>query len=312
MKPLLALVGPTASGKTSLSLLLAKELDGEIVSADSRQIYRQLNIGTAKPDLSALQAVPHHFIDILNPDEEYNAGIYGEQARAVVAAIQQKGKIPIVVGGSGLYIRSLLDGLFEGPGKDPEVRSELEERLSRIGLQELFDELKKVDPHSASSMKEVKARQVIRALEVYYSTGIPISRFHAQQRKGPRLLALQTAIAWKRSILYDRINRRVDDMLTEGFVKEAEALLRKGYDRRINALNTVGYKEVFEYLEGNLPYEEMRELIKKNTRRFAKRQLTWFRSDPRIQWIPIEATQSLESLAGQILQRFRSFVQNVH
>ena len=313
MSLILALVGPTASGKTPLSLLLAGKLNGEIVSADSRQIYRHLDIGTAKPDKEELRTVPHHLIDIREPHEEYNAGVYGEQARETIAGIQHRKKQPILVGGSGLYVKSVIDGLFEGPGKDPELRAQLQERLERAGLPALFDELKKVDPVSASGMKEVKVRQVLRALEVYYITGKPISRLHAEHRSNPGLSAVQVALHWDRKTLYERINTRVDGMLRKGLVEEVESLLRSGYDQHLNALNTVGYKEVFQYLNGTVQYEEMVNLIKQNTRRFAKRQLTWFRSDPRIQWLPVGHDDgNYDALADVILTLFRKRSQKVH
>ena len=313
MSLILALVGPTASGKTPLSLLLAGKLNGEIVSADSRQIYKHLDIGTAKPDKAELRSVPHHFINIRELHEEYNAGVYGEQARKTIVALQHRKKEPILVGGSGLYVRSVIDGFFEGPGKDPDLRSQLQERLERSGLLVMFDELKKVDPVSASRMKEVKSRQVLRALEVYYITGKPISRLHEEQRKDPGLSFAQFAIDWDRKTLYERINARVEGMLQKGLVEEVESLLRSGYDRRLNALNTVGYKEVFQYLDGTLKYETMVNLIKQNTRRFAKRQLTWFRADPRIQWLPVGGDEeNFEALADLVLTLFRKRSQKVH
>ncbi len=312
MSPSLVLVGPTSSGKTPLSLLLAKKLDGEIVSADSRQIYKHLDIGTAKPTKAELQSIPHHFIDIRELDEEYNAGVYGEQAREVIGDIQRRKRLPIMVGGSGLYVKSAIDGLFEGGGKDPELRSQLQDRLEKTGLTAMFDELKKVDPRAASSMKEIKQRRVLRALEVFYITGKPISTLHEAQRKEPALPVVQFALAWERKVLYERINARVEDMLRNGLVQEVESLVRRGYDRRLNALNTVGYKEMFQFLDGALKYEEAVSLIQQNTRRFAKRQLTWFRSDQRIQWVPVERDWTYEVLADLIIARFQKSVQKVH
>jgi tRNA dimethylallyltransferase len=304
----LAIVGPTASGKTPASLLLAERLNGEIISADSRQIYKYLDIGTAKPARADRKRVKHYFIDVLEPDEEYSAGQFAKEARHVVAKILERRKLPILVGGSGLYVKSVIDGLFEGAGKDPEVRARLADQLVREGVEGLFEGLKKVDPVTAAKMTEVKPRRVIRALEVYYITGKPLSEFHAEQETKPEFTAIQVGLDWKRQELYDRINQRVDRMISDGLVDEVRSLRARGYDRRLNALNTVGYKEVFDYLDGSRSLEDTITLIKRNSRRFAKRQLTWFRADKRIQWVSMSRTKMLsevESEIGQILGRHR-------
>jgi tRNA dimethylallyltransferase len=304
----LAIVGPTASGKTPASLLLAERLNGEIISADSRQIYKYLDIGTAKPARADRKRVKHYFIDVLEPDEEYSAGQFAKEARHVVAKILERRKLPILVGGSGLYVKSVIDGLFEGAGKDPEVRARLADQLVREGVESLFEGLKKVDPVTAAKMTEVKPRRVIRALEVYYITGKPLSEFHAEQETKPEFTAIQVGLDWKRQELYDRINQRVDRMISDGLVDEVRSLRARGYDRRLNALNTVGYKEVFDYLDGSRSLEDTITLIKRNSRRFAKRQLTWFRADKRIQWVSMSRTKMLsevESEIGQILGRHR-------
>ena len=181
LSTLLALVGPTASGKTTLSILLAEKLGGEIISADSRQIYRFLDIGTAKPTPEELKRVPHHFINILNPDQYYNAGEYGQQARVKIEELLKQNKQPILVGGSGLYVRAVIDGFFEGPGKNSEIREQLESEANVVGSEKLFERLKKIDPISAAKMDATKVRRVIRALEVYYTTGKPISDLHSNQ-----------------------------------------------------------------------------------------------------------------------------------
>jgi tRNA dimethylallyltransferase len=304
----LAIVGPTASGKTPASLLLAERLNGEIISADSRQIYKYLDIGTAKPARADRKRVKHYFIDVLEPDEEYSAGQFAKEARHVVAKILERRKLPILVGGSGLYVKSVIDGLFEGAGKDPEVRARLADQLVREGVEGLFEGLKKVDPVTAAKMTEVKPRRVIRALEVYYITGKPLSEFHAEQETKPEFTAIQVGLNWKRQELYDRINQRVDRMISDGLVDEVRSLRARGYDRRLNALNTVGYKEMFDYLDGSRSLEDTITLIKRNSRRFAKRQLTWFRADKRIQWVSMSRTKMLsevESEIGQILGRHR-------
>lgn len=300
----LAIVGPTASGKTPASLLLAERLNGEIISADSRQIYKYLDIGTAKPTRAERRRVKHYFVDMLEPDEEYSGGRFGKEARGVVENVLKRGKLPILVGGSGLYVKSVVDGLFEGPGKDPEVRARLEEQLAREGVKSLFEALKKVDASAAARMTEVKPRQVIRALEVYYITGKPISEFHAEQETKPDFRAIQVGLKWEREELYNRINQRVDRMISKGLVEEVRGLRIKGYDRRLNALNTVGYREVFDYLEGLCNLGDTIALMKQNTRRFAKRQLTWFRADKRIRWVPMPRTKTLSEAAREIEEIF--------
>lgn len=300
----LAVVGPTASGKTTVSLLLAERLSAEVVSADSRQIYKHLDIGTAKPTRADRRRVKHYFVDILEPHQEYSAGQFGQEARRVIEKVLKRGRLPILVGGSGLYVKSVIDGLFEGPGKDPVVRARLEEQLDHEGVEGLFETLKKVDPAAAAKMTEVKRRQVIRALEVYYITGKPISEFHAEQETKPRFKAIQVGLKWGREELYERISQRVDRMISDGLVDEVRGLRIKGYDRRLNALNTVGYKEVFDYLERLRNLGDTIALIKQNTRRFAKRQLTWFRADKRIRWVPMSRTKTLSDAAREIEEIF--------
>jgi tRNA dimethylallyltransferase len=301
---LLAIVGPTASGKTPLSLLVAERLNGEIVSADSRQIYRHLDVGTAKPTREQRASIPHHIVDMLEPSEEYTAGIFGKEARDVIVRIVGRGKVPIVVGGSGLYVRAVIDGLFEGPGKDPELRSQLEEKLRALGPDALLEELRRVDPRSAVRMTTAKPRPVIRALEVYYATGKPLSEFHAEQRTQPPFHVTQVGLVWERQTLYARINERVDRMVERGLVAEVQRLLQSGYDERLNSLNSVGYKEIISHLRGEISLERAVEQIKQNTRNFAKRQMTWFRTDQRIDWLTLDADSNLDEVARAIAESF--------
>jgi tRNA dimethylallyltransferase len=210
------------------------------------------------------------------------------------------------VGGSGLYVKAVIDGLFEGPGKDPEVRFQLEERLRDEGVEALLEQLKKVDPQSATMMSPSKPRRILRALEVYYITGKPLSKFHAEQRRHSDVEFVQIGLDWDRKELYKRINERVDRMMQDGFIEEVRGLKRMGLKSSLNALNTVGYKELFEYLEGKLRLDEAVELIKRNTRRFAKRQLTWFRADKRIRWVAMSTQKELNIIARQIGEQFTS------
>lgn len=300
----LAIVGPTASGKTPLAIELAGMLDGEIVSADSRQVYKYLDIGTGKPAPSELNKIPHHFINMLDPDHDYSAGEFGKDAAKKIDEIVRRKKLPILVGGSGLYVKAAIDGLFEGPGKDPEIREQLEQQWKEHGAEELMKKLRAVDPQSAAISDGNKPRRIIRALEVYYITGKPISQLHSEQERVHSFSTEQFALNWEREALYGMINMRVDRMLKDGLVDEVESLSQRGYGIHLNALNTVGYKEVFEYLDGRIDVKTMADLIKRNTRRFAKRQLTWFRADKRIKWMKAGSEADLHEIAEKIRQQF--------
>lgn len=298
---MLVLVGPTASGKTAVALELARKLESEIISADSRQVYKFLDIGTAKPSREQLRRVHHYFVDELLPDQEFNAGVFGEKGRMVIATLLRRGTTPIVVGGSGLYIQSLIDGLFEGPGADKDFRESLERRIKEGGLAQLVEELRAVDPDSAARIDPTKPRRVIRALEVYHATGKPLSRHHREANITIDFIPVMVGIDWERKTLYERINRRCDEMIAAGLLAEVENLEKLGYVPPLNALNTVGYAEAFAYRRGEISYQEMVRLIKQNTRRYAKRQLTWFRRDKRIHWVQATEATTPDELAGKIL-----------
>jgi tRNA dimethylallyltransferase len=282
------ILGPTASGKTELSLRLAEIYDCEIISADSRQIYRYMDIGTSKPDKSILASIPHHFIDILNPDENYSAGKFEHYGRIAIEAIRSRDHIPIVVGGTGLYIKALCEGLFNfsDSEQDPGIRKKLENELNKIGREAFYEKLKAIDPISAENYSDKNPRRVIRALEFYENTGIPFSEAqnngHSQEIQYD---CLYFGISMERINLYKRINERCENMWGNGLIEETSKLLSMGYSKYLNSMNTIGYKEAIRYLEGELNYDEGLELFKKNTRHFAKRQLTWFRKNEKIQWI---------------------------
>lgn len=316
---ILTLTGPTASGKTGLSYLIAnlvkEKLDREpvIISADSRQVYKHIAIAAAYPPNRYLSKFKHYFIGELELHEEFNAGGYGKKAREIIAALIAENKIPLIVGGSGLYINSLVYGLFDydeavesGGLKDKQkiIRQNLTDKIRKAGIEVLLESLRKVDEVSAARMKNVNQRRIIRALEVYYTTGIPISEL--QKRKiDVGFETSQFALNWKRSVLYERINKRADEMLEQGLIKEIRLLKEKGYSyKEFNSLNTVGVKEVFDYLDSMITYERMVELIKQNTRRFAKRQLTWFRKDKNINWIDIKNEKELEDISEKIFESF--------
>jgi tRNA dimethylallyltransferase len=293
----LVLVGPTASGKTEVSLRLAEELGAEIVSADSRQLYKYMDIGTAKPSKHERARVRHHLVDEFPPDSGVSAGDFGSLGRAAIADIVSRGKIPLVVGGSGLYVRSLIDGLFEGPGADEEFRRILEERWAAGEKADILAELERIDPVTAQSIDPTKSRRVIRALEVYHITGRPISEHHREHKFAIPFRPYFFGLDWDRKTLYARINVRCDEMISKGLLDEVEQLERMGYSHKLNALNTVGYREAFAYRRGEMGYTDMIRLFKQNSRRYAKRQLTWFRADARILWITMNETTSPADIA---------------
>lgn len=293
------LVGPTASGKTPVSLLIAAGLNAEIISADSRQIYKRLDIGTAKPSGEELSRVRHHFVDEMPPDRDFNAGEFGIRGREVVGEVFARHKIPLVVGGSGLYLQALVDGFFEGVPSDPETRSELYRRLREAGPEKLYGELKRVDPLSASRMLPSNTHRVMRALEVFMLTGTPISELHqVPVRIG--FTPVFAGLRWNRKLLYARIDRRVDRMIERGLLDEVKGILEGGYSPRLNALQSPGYREVIAHLEGSISFSEMVELIKRNSRRYAKRQLTWFRKDQRIAWFDLSDEEDFPEVASRI------------
>jgi tRNA dimethylallyltransferase len=296
----LAIIGPTASGKTALSVRLAEKLSEhtgkeiEIISADSRQVYKHIPIATAQPSIDIQKRFKHHFVNELELEQEFNAGEFGRKGREVIRNIFDSGKIPIIAGGSGLYIDSLVNGLFDYEDfKEDEdfklsrnkIRNELYIELKNYGLEKLVTELKKADPVTFNSMPQKTERRVIRALEVYYLTGIPIST-HKNKKIDIGFKAVLMGIDMDRIELYGRINKRVENMIVDGLVEEIRKLKEMGFHYRdYNSLNTVGVKEVFDWLDEKLSYEKMVGLIKQNTRRFAKRQITWFKRYKDIKWI---------------------------
>jgi tRNA dimethylallyltransferase len=283
-RPVPTVVGPTAVGKTAMSLALADLLDAEILSADSRQVYRGLKVGTAKPDAETRRRARHHFIDEKDLSEDFSAGQFAEAAHERIDAIRERGREALVVGGSTLYVHALQEGLADIPDVPEEVRDRLNRRLEEDdGAEALFGRLQEVDPDRAAKLDATKTHQVIRALEVYDYTGYTLTHFHQQQPEPPH--DFRTVVLRRdRQRLYDRINRRVDQMLSDGLVEEVRALRERGADRHRPPLRTIGYREVFEFLDGEHDRAEMERLIKRNSRRYAKRQLTWFRRYDHYEW----------------------------
>ncbi len=287
---IIIILGPTASGKSEFSLSLAKKLNGEIISADSMQVYKHMNIGTAKPPCSQRKAVPHHFISIINPDEDFSAGKFKRKAERVIDRILNKKKVPIVVGGTGLYIRTLTDGLCESPPENKKIRRELESLAKKHGNPRLHSMLKKVDAVAAENIHHNNLRRIIRALEVYKASGIPFSEWHKRMEK-PGYRFRMFGLSRERAVLYGRINDRVDRMFKRGFVNEVKRLIRMGYGKNLHSMQSIGYKHVVEYLENKYDYATLVELVKRDTRRYSKRQMTWWNKDSRIQWINGDSAQ---------------------
>ena len=300
-KRVIVIAGPTCSGKTSLGLQLAKKLNTEIVSTDSRQIYKHLTIGTAKPTKEELQKVKHHFIDSLEPNEEYNASKFEIDGLKVLNEIHSKNKFPIVVGGSGLYLKALVEGIFNAVDTDEKYRQELLEIRKEKGNKFLYDLLVKSDPISAEKMLPSNWKRVIRALEVYKLSGKPINQLHAGYKRKDDYKFLQYGLSWERSQLYKNIESRVDAMIENGLVQEVREILKRGFSPKLNSLNTVGYKEIIEHIDGQISLERAVELIKRNTRRYAKRQLTWFRKDQNINWFEVNSATDLYNISNIII-----------
>ncbi len=304
----LVVVGPTASGKSIFGVRAAQILGGEIVSADSRQIYTHLTIGTAKPSEKERDGIPHHLIDCVPLEKHFTAGQFGIEAGEIIEEIMSREKVPIIVGGSGLYLQALIDGFFDGPSAQNEIREQLYERLKKEGGDALLEELRTIDPDIARTMNPKTIHRIIRALEVYECTDIPLSKHHHLQKRESRYNPFMVGLAWDRAKLYERINARVDSMIKKGLVDEVQQLSRQGYNESLNALRTVGYQEVFAFLRGDYSEVEMIRLIKRNTRRYAKRQLTWFRRDERIHWYPISEESDIETIAREVASAFRLFI----
>ncbi len=299
---IIILVGPTASGKTSMSIRIAKKINAEIISADSMQIYKQMNIGTAKPTTAEMEGIPHYLIDEIDPMQEFSVALFRQLCEGYIEDILSRGKKPLIVGGTGLYINSLVKPWnFSKTEPSSELRTELETIARDLGNEHLHDMLRKVDPLSADSIHPNNVKRVIRAIEVFHVSGTPKSESDLNSMKEeltyePILIGLHV----DRKTLYDRIERRIDSMLGAGLVEEVKELLRLGYKESLVSMQGLGYKEIVSYLKGECTYEEAIEILKRDTRHFAKRQLTWFRRDDRIKWFTVEDYASSELLEADI------------
>jgi tRNA dimethylallyltransferase len=288
-KTLITIVGPTAIGKTSLSILIASHFKTEIISCDSRQFYKEMTLGTAVPEKEELAAVPHHFIQNRSVFEDYNVGAFERDALNVLDRLFKKHNIVVMVGGSGLYVKAVLEGLDDFPKIDPSIRLELKQVLKTEGIIPLQNQLKKLDITTYNTIDKDNPQRVIRALEICIGTNLPYSSYTRNSKKKRKFNSIIIGLSGEREKIYERINRRVDQMLENGLIDEAQKLYP---NKELNALQTVGYKELFSFFEEKITKDEAIQEIKKNTRRFAKRQLTWFKKDSNIYWFDFETDTS--------------------
>ena len=296
------LTGPTACNKTEIGFTVAQKTRGEIISADSMLFYRGMDIGTAKPSLDMRELVPHHFIDIIDPWESYSVGRYVDDVESLIDTADSKDRKFLIVGGSPLYVKGLVDGIFNGPEADWDIRRDLEELADEKGNQYVHDILQKIDPDKAVELHPNNLRRIIRAIEVYRITGKPVSELQEEYkltRKSYQFNIL--CIAREREDIYRRINERVEIMFDKGLVDEVKSLLENPEGLSKQAKQALGYKEVIQYLDGGLTLDDAKEMVKQSTRRFAKRQMTWFRSFPDIQWLDAEELEGSGSISDEII-----------
>lgn len=307
MRDLIILTGPTAVGKTALSIGLAKAVNGEVISADSMQVYRKMDIGTAKITAAEMQGVRHHLIDILDPGEDFNVVLFKEYALKAMEDIYSRGRIPIVVGGTGFYIQALLYDIdFEENDNDMSYREELQNLANLHGNSYIHDMLAKVDPESAEKIHENNVKRVIRALEFYKKTGTKISEHNeAESQKESPYNFEYFVLCDDRAKLYDKIDRRIDIMLEDGLVDEVRGLVAEGYDRSLVSMQGLGYKEIIDYLQGRCSFDEAVYTLKRDTRHFAKRQITWFKREKHVTWVNKNEYESEADILEYMLERLR-------
>ncbi|MDO9536428.1 MAG: tRNA (adenosine(37)-N6)-dimethylallyltransferase MiaA [Bacillota bacterium] len=306
---LLTVVGPTAVGKTDISIQLAQKLKGEIVSADSVQVYRYLDIGSAKPSLEERKGIPHHLIDVVEPNVNFTVYDYQSLAKKYIDEIYGRGNLPILTGGTGLYIKALLDEYnFSSRKVDPLIRKRLEEECEDKGKEYLYGILKQVDPISSKRIHHNDIRRIMRALEFYYLTGEPISlQWELTKKKSSNYNTIMVGITMKRNNLYDRINNRVDQMVEDGLVREVEGLLERGYKSNLKSMQSLGYNHVIKYLEEKYDWKTTMNEFKRDTRRYAKRQLTWFRADERVTWYERSEQSNINPILDSICYKIEGY-----
>lgn len=302
-------IGPTASGKTSIAIKLAKRFNGEVVSADSMQIYKYMSIGTAKPTQQEMQGIPHHLIDFVLPSQSFSVADYVKKARSVIEEINQRGALPIIAGGTGLYVSSLLNNIqFHDTCNDYTIRDELYSYCEKNGAESLHNMLRDIDPTAADNIHQNNIPRVIRAIEVYRLTGRTMTQQQQLGRSTPSCYtALKIGLNYRdRQVLYDRINRRVDIMLQNGLLSEAERILSSSY--KSTAMQAIGYKELAAYFDGNISLERAVENLKQESRRYAKRQLTWFRRDSEINWFYPDEYDNIQKMQKNIYNSVEKFL----
>jgi tRNA dimethylallyltransferase len=301
---IVVICGPTGIGKTAVAITLAQRFNGEIISADSMQVYRRMDIGTAKATPEEQAAAPHHMIDIVAPDEPFDAARFAVLARTAAAEIAGRGMLPIVAGGTGLYIKALTQGIFQAKATDARIRKRLQEALAQEGPAAMHRRLAKMDPEAARRIHPNDRVRILRALEVFEATGRPISDHHSTHRFGEApFRTLKIGLEMARTALYDRINRRVEMMLDSGLLSEVLGLLEMGYDASLKSMKSIGYRHMADFIEGRLPWDEAVRTLKRDTRRYAKRQYTWFKADPGIRWAAPEALEEMGCWVEAFLKR---------
>ncbi len=299
-KKIVAVAGPTASGKTALSIEIAKRYNGEIVSCDSMQIYKYMDIGTAKPSLNEQSGIPHYMIDEIEPNENFSVVEYVNRAREYIDDILNRGKLPVLVGGTGLYLDSIINNTkFSDAESDEEYRNELYALAEEKGNEAVHKLLEEIDEKSAEKIHQNNLRRVIRALEIYKTTGKTMTQVNAESVQEPVYDALIIGIDMDRNLLYDRINKRVDIMMKQGLLEEVKEILKMGIKENTTAMQAIGYKELIEHLEGNVSLDEAVEKIKQESRRYAKRQLTWFRRNDKIKWLLLQSDYNYNKIVIQ-------------
>lgn len=308
-KPVVVIVGPTAVGKSRIAVEVAKAFETEVLTADSRQVYRGMDVGTDKPASEERQAVPHRLIDLVDPDESFNAGLYRRQAIDEIERLYRDCRLPLVVGGTGLYVRTLLKGLCEAPQADPIMRKALRQEAEDQGYDRLYARLVDVDPVIAARLHPRDESKVIRALEVYQLSGRRMSEFQQEHGFAERPYAtLMIGLNRDRDMLYRRIEGRIDWQLAHGLIEETKQLLAQGYQRDSAAMKGLGYRQVAEHLAGEYDAAEMVRRFKRDTRHFSKRQMTWFRKEPGIQWLMIEESESVPHTTTRVIEQIDQFL----
>jgi tRNA dimethylallyltransferase len=300
LRPLIVLLGPTAVGKSEIAIDLAQRWDTEVLAADSRQVYRGMDIGTDKPSPAERRGVPHRLIDLVDPGQPFNVGEYRRCALAEIDRLHREGRLPLIVGGTGLYIRALVRGLWDGPAADRRYREQLEQEARAHGAAVLYDRLKSVDPDSAARLHERDLAKIIRALEVHHLLGRPLSEAHRRHAFAERPFnTVLVGLIRDREALYRRVEQRVEAQLAKGLVEETRRLLEQGYGRQLGSMKGLGYRQMAGYVMGEYPFEEAVRQLKRDTRHFVKRQLTWFRRDP-VHWMQIEEGETSKTVAERI------------